>query len=100
MEYTECAAGKGFFRALMASFSLSLIGAVLFCVSKIPWLRKKLPMPGEGPSEAAMHSGSFKIRFWGLPHQPPQDEASGSNGGEPVKVVSMMAVCTSSHIYL
>ena len=88
--------GTSLFKALKASVFLVLAGTVLFCASKFEWLRKKLPMPGEGPSEEVLHSGFFKLKCWGLPHEPQQEGASGSAGCEPARVHSMMAVCTSS----
>lgn len=91
MIYAE-RAEKGFFKAVMASVKLALVGAVFFCASKFQWLRRKLPMPGEGPSEDEMHGGSFRIKCWSLPHEPEEGQASISNSSEPVRVFSSMAV--------
>jgi hypothetical protein len=96
MKYAE-RSGKGLINALMSSVVLSLIGVVFVGACKIPWLRKMLPIPGQGPSEKEMHSGFFKLKLWALPQQPSETEASASNGSEPVRVYSEMAVSISSH---
>lgn len=96
MRYAE-RQGRGMLKALWGSIQLSLIGVVFMSVVKFPWLRKKLPMPGEGPSEEFMNNAFFKTQCWALPHEPEGAEASTSNGIEPVRVHAMIAVCTSSH---
>ncbi|NJR42129.1 MAG: hypothetical protein HC767_05205 [Akkermansiaceae bacterium] len=97
MKYAE-RQGKGFFKAVTGTVTLGFAGVFLMVASKIPWLRKKLPMPGEGPSEAALHGGSFKITLWGLPQQPAEAEASSSNVAGTSRVVASMAVRTCSHV--
>lgn len=98
MKYTE-RDGRGLVKSVVNSVVLSLIGAVFFAAVKIPWIRKKLPMPGEGPSEEVMHGGSFKIKLAALPQQPEEGAAGTSNGsdaGSEIRVFASMAVRTSN----
>lgn len=77
--------GKG----LLAAIGLSLINTVLplllATAAKIPFIRKMLPTPGDGPSREVMESGCFALSCYALSEK--------TDDSEPVRVKSFIKVC-------
>jgi hypothetical protein len=83
MKYAE-SSGLGFFKAVFSSTFLTILGFMGFVAAKVPFIRRKLPMPGMGPSQELMDKGFFIMENYAL--------SDKQDGGHPHRVKATIKV--------
>lgn len=83
--------GMKFKDALIGSIIGMVLTVVLYLAARFEWVRKKLPAPGEGPTdEAVLGENFFVYSCWALPDA--SSAPGGTQGVAPVRVKSTFAV--------
>lgn len=77
--------GKGLLAAVGTSLFTAVAGLLFVSAAKVPFIRKWLPTPGNGPSRETMEGGYFSMSCYALSEE--------VDGREPVRVKSFIKVC-------
>eukprot|EP00892_Ulva_mutabilis_P009618 jgi/Ulvmu1/7028/UM033_0087.1 len=81
MVYSE-RMGTGLLLGTVSSIFTTFAALLLVLASKVAFIRKMLPTPGNGPSRDSMENGYFSMTCYALSDEP--------SGGEPVRVKSFI----------